>query len=126
MLGLVLLVAGCPRTMDRPSTLTRLRSAIDEEVSGAVVLEDHNQLVEDVVSTSVLEGMYESELQEALGRGDECGVRPLCSEHGFRASDWTYEVGRQAGDPALPAGPTLIVGFNRQGRVERTYYMTRR
>jgi hypothetical protein len=123
---LALALSGCPRTMDRPSTLTRLRAAIDEEVAGPVVLEDHNQLVEDIVQTAVLEGMYESEIQEAIGRGDDCGVREMCRDHGFRPSDWTYEVGRQPGDPALPAGPTLIIGFDHQGHVVRTYYVTRR
>jgi hypothetical protein len=50
----------------------------------------------------------------------------MCRDHGFRPSDWTYEVGRQQGDPSLPAGPTLIVGFDHQGHVIRTYYVTRR
>jgi hypothetical protein len=122
----MLVISGCPMTMDRPSTLTRLRTAIDEEVAGPTVLEDHNQLVEDIVRSSVFEGMYESEVQEALGRGEDCGVRELCRDHGFRPSDWTYEVGRLEGDPSLPAGPTLVIGFNRQGRVDRTYYVTRR
>ena len=122
----VVSTTGCPMTMDRPSTLTRLRAAIDEAVEGPTVLEDHNQLVEDIVRSAVFEGMYESQIQESLGRGDDCGVREMCREHGFRESDWTYEVGRQPGDPSLPAGPTLIIGFDRQGHVSRTYYVTRR
>jgi hypothetical protein len=123
-LGLVL--AGCPTTMDRSTTLPRLQRAIGAEVTGAVELEDHNQLVEDVVHSGVLEGMFQSELEEALGRGTECGARELCAQHHFRQTDWTYDVGHAPGDPSLPAGPTLVVGFDRTGRVDNTYYQVRR
>jgi len=112
--------------MDRSTTLPRLQRAIGEEVSGTVVLEDHNQLVQNIVESGVLEGMFESEVEQALGRGQDCGTRDVCSAHGFRASDWTYEVGHAPGDPSLPAGPTLVVGFDRTGRVDNTYYQVRR
>lgn len=119
-------LAGCPTTMDRTTTLPRLRTAIDGEVAGPTDLADHNQLVENVVQSGVLEGMFESEVQEALGRGQDCGTRDICAQHGFRASDWTYEVGHAPGDPSLPAGPTLVIGFDRTGRVDNTYYQVRR
>ncbi len=119
-------LSGCPHTMDRSTTLSRLQRAIGEEVTGTVVLEDHNQLVENIVQSGVLEGMFQHEVEEAIGRGTECGTRELCSVHHFRADDWTYEVGHAPGDPTLPAGPTLVVGFDRTGRVDNTYYQVRR
>lgn len=125
-ISLALGLAGCPTTLDRSATLPRLQRAIGEEVSGTVQLEDHNQLVEDVVRSGVLEGMFQAELEEAIGRGDECGVRPVCAQHHFRATDWTYDVGHAPGDPTLPAGPILVVGFDRTGRVDNTYYQVRR
>ncbi len=125
-LALALFVSGCPTTMNRQETLPRLRTAIDGEVTGAADLEDHNQLVENIVQSGVLEGMFESEVEQALGRGQDCGVRDICAAHHFRASDWTYEVGHAPGDPSLPAGPTLVVGFDRTGRVDNTYYQVRR
>ena len=125
-LTLALAVAGCPHTMDRATTLPRLHAAIGEEVSGTVVMHDHNELVENVVRSGVLEGMRQDEVQEALGRGQECGARELCHEHGVVASDWTYEVGHAPGDPSLPAGPTLVVGFDRSGHVNNAYYQVRR
>lgn len=121
-----LALAGCPHTMDRQTTLPRLRTAIDGEVTDTATLEDHNQLVEDIVQSGVLEGMFESEVEQALGRGQDCGTRDVCASHGFRGSDWTYEVGHAPGDPTLPAGPTLVVGFDRTGRVDNTYYQVRR
>ncbi|GAB4203655.1 MAG: hypothetical protein OHK0013_17950 [Sandaracinaceae bacterium] len=116
----------CGASVDRPGTLRRLRAALDAEVGSATALEDANQLAEDVGESGVLEGMFQHELQEALGRGTSCGVSDLCARHHFRATDWIYELGHAPGDPDLPAGPTLIVGFDSTGRVERTFYLTRR
>lgn len=112
--------------IDRDGTLTRLQGAIEAEVSSATILEDHNQLVEDVSRGRVLEGMFQHELRARIGRGSDCGVSELCRRHGFRPSDWIYDVGRAPGDPALPAGPSLIVGFDSSGRVDATFYVTRR
>jgi hypothetical protein len=116
----------CGASVDRPSTLRRLRSAIEAEVSDQTVLEDHNQLAEDVGRSGVLEGMFQHELQEALGRGTNCGASELCARHDFRATDWMYELGHAPGDPDLAAGPTLLVGFDSTGRIDRTFYLTRR
>ncbi len=112
--------------MDREGTLTRLRAAIDEEVAASTILEDHNQLVEDVSRSGVLEGMFRDDVRARLGRGVDCGISPLCARHGFSPSDWTYDVGRAAGNPELGAGPTLIIGFDTTGRVDHTSYVTRR
>ena len=119
-------LSACGPGVDREGSLTRLRAALDAEVTDAVVLEDHNQLAEDVSRGGVLEGMFQHELSERLGRGQNCGVNELCARHDFRANDWIYEVGHAPGDPDMPAGPTLIVGFDSTGRVDRTFYLTRR
>lgn len=118
-----LALAACGPGVDREGTLTRLRAAIDEDVSEPTVLEDHNQLVENVRDGNVFDGMRRSEVEAALGRGQECGARELCAQHGFRDTDWVYEVGRR---DDLPWGPTIIVGFDRQGIVDNVYTLTRR
>lgn len=118
------LVPACGGTaVDREGTLGRLRDALEADVSDANVLEQHNQLVETVRDGSVLDGMRRHEVEAALGRGQECGTRELCAQRGFDATDWVYEVGRRDG---LPAGPTLIVGFDTQGFVDGVYTLTRR
>lgn len=119
-------LAGCGAAVDHTATLNRLRDAIEAPIRDPSQLEDHNQLVEDVVRRGALEGLRQHEVQARIGRGDACGVRPICSSHGFRASDWVYDVGRDPGDPDLPAGPTLVVGFDAQGFVDGTYYAVRR
>ncbi|HEY8431977.1 MAG TPA: hypothetical protein VIL20_26550, partial [Sandaracinaceae bacterium] len=116
-------LAGCGPGVDREGTLSRLRAAIDEDVSSETVLEEHNQLVEQVRDGNVLDGMRRSEVEAALGRGQECGTRPICAQHGFRATDWIYEVGQRDG---LPWGPTIVIGFDRQGIVDNVYTLTRR
>ena len=88
-------------------------------------LESHNRLVERIVNDGVLEDMRREDVAEALGRGVPCGVRRLCLQRGFKSNDWAYDVGRQPGHPKLPAGPLLIVGFDRQGYVDRAYYLVR-
>jgi len=120
------LVAGCGGpSVDREGTLARLRAAITEEVppGDTATLEDHNQIVEQVRDADLLDGMRRFEVEEALGRGQECGDRALCAEHDFRPTAWVYEVGRRDG---LPWGPTIIVGFDRQGIVTDVYTLTRR
>ena len=118
--------AGCGAAADHTATLRRLHEAIGAEVASSVVLEEHNRLVEDVVSSGALEGLFQREVTERIGRGQECGSSDLCASHGFRPTDWMYDVGHAPGDPDLPAGPTLVVGFDTSGRVIDTYYRTRR
>lgn len=120
------LAPGCGgASVDREATFTRLRAAMTEELpqGDTTTLEDHNQLVEDVRDGNVFDGMRRFEVEEALGRGTECGPRPICSEHGFQPTDWIYEVGRRDG---VPWGPTMVIGFDRQGIVEHVYTLTRR
>lgn len=119
-------LAGCGARADHTATLHNLREALDAEVTDAEVLERHNQLAEDVVNAGALEGMFEREVVAAIGRGQDCGGRTICDEHGFEPNDWVYDVGHAPGDPELPAGPTLLVGFDSTGRVDHTSYLTRR
>lgn len=126
VLALSLAAAGCGARRDHTATLASLREAMTAEVSDAEVLERHNRLTEDVVNGAALEGLFQREVVAAIGRGQDCGGRSLCADHGFRGSDWVYDVGHAPGDPGLPAGPTLVVGFDATGRVDRTYYLTRR
>lgn len=125
-LMVLLSLPGCGgASVDREETLTRLRSALSAELAQGdnVTLEDHNQLVESIRDGNVLDGMRRSEVEEALGRGQECGNRPLCADHGFGETGWVYEVGQREG---VAWGPTLIIGFDRQGIVDNVYTLTRR
>lgn len=131
MLVLSLLVAGADAgcgagSADHTATLARLRDAISAPVRDETQMEDHNQLVENVVQSGALEGLRSYEVEERIGRGEECGIREICSSRGFRATDWFYDVGRNPNDPDLPAGPTLIVGFDSTGIVDRAFFVTRR
>lgn len=118
----LLLIPSCGPGVNRPELLAQLRAAINEEIPDEDVLDAHNALVLRVRETDVLQGMRRSEVEEALGRGQECGARQLCAEQEFRATDWTYEVGRRDG---TGWGPTLIVGFDSQGIVDGVYTLTR-
>lgn len=117
--------SACGPAIDHTATWSRLRAAITAPIDSPTQMDEHNQLVRDVVDGNALDGLRMSEVQERIGRGDQCGSRALCHERGFRPTDWVYDVGRQASDPELPAGPTLIVGFDTAGFVVGTYYVTR-
>lgn len=126
LITLLALGAGaCGPAIDHTATWTRLRAAITAPIDSPAQMDEHNQLVRDVVDSNALDGLRMFEVQERIGRGDQCGSRALCHERGFRPTDWVYDVGRQASDPELPAGPTLIVGFDTAGFVVRTHYVTR-
>lgn len=123
IVALLALIPACGGpSVDREGTLTRLRTAIDEDIPDDTVLADHNRLVVTVRDGNVLDGMRRSEVEAALGRGQECGNRELCTGQGFRETDWVYEVGRRDG---LPWGPTIVIGFDRQGIVDGVYTLTR-
>jgi hypothetical protein len=122
LLALLVLVPSCGPGVNRVELLGQLRSAIEEEVPDEDVLDAHNAVVLRVRETNVLQGMRRSEVEEAIGRGTECGSRELCAREEFRPTDWTYEVGLRDG---VPWGPTLIVGFDREGRVDGVYTLTR-
>ena len=122
---IALVFVGCMPAVDRPGTLARLRGVIRAEVTNVSVLEQHNQVARDTSESGALEGMFQHELEDAIGRGTECGANHLCAQHDFRGNDWLYELGHAPGDDQLAAGPTLIVGFDSTGRVSRTFYMTR-
>jgi hypothetical protein len=118
----LLWITSCGPGVNRPAVLAELRAAINEEVPDEDVLDAHNALVIRVRENDVLQGMRRAEVEEALGRGQECGSRQLCADQEFRATDWTYEVGRRDG---TGWGPTLIVGFDSAGIVDGVYTLTR-
>ena len=125
-LVLLPLVPACGgASVDRDETFTRLRAAMTEELpeGDVTTLEDHNQLVEDIRDGNVFDGMRRHEVEAAIGRGEDCGTRPVCSQHDLRPTDWIYEVGRREG---VPWGPTIVIGFGRQGIVNNIYTLTRR
>lgn len=123
-LASALAAPGCGAAIDREATLTHLREAMQEEipVGDAAVLGDHNHLVESARDGNVFDGMRRSEVEDALGRGQECGSRELCSRGGFAPTDWVYEIGQRDG---VAWGPTVIIGFDRQGIVDNVYTLTR-
>lgn len=99
--------------------LPRLRAALDAPVASNETSHAHSRLVEDVVKADSLLGKSRQEVLVAIGKGEECSLHPRCDEHGFDDTDWFYQVGQMGG--AQP--PYLIVGFNREGRVDRTWYL---
>lgn len=118
--ALVLLLAGCGAGVPPEQLLANLRQAIDGEVGDTIASAAHSRAVEQALDENALNGLRRDEVQERLGRGEPCSRHPRCAEHDFHDNDWFYQVGHPG--PGFGSTlPLLIVGFDRAGRVERTW-----
>ncbi|MBW2463482.1 MAG: hypothetical protein JRH11_17660 [Deltaproteobacteria bacterium] len=117
---LVITLAGCGATMSREEGLPQLRAAIERDISSPEESQENSRLVEAILDNTLLHGMFRAEVEEAIGRGDQCSRHPRCQEHGYDGNDWFYTVG-QMGDGRTGALPILIVGFDTSGRVTKTW-----
>ena len=120
-LALLLLVA-CAHGPSAAETLPKLRAAIAEQVSSPEQNAQNSALVTEVSDGKQLHGLTRIELSDKLGAGDPCSRHPMCGERGFEGYDWYYEIGRE-GSEYVRHRPALIVGFNRFGKVERTFVL---
>jgi len=121
-IGWLVCAACASRTPPATETLPRLRKAIAEPVLNEQQNRDNSALVEQIAEAQQLDGLTREQVAELIGKGDRCSTHPLCGEKGFEGEDWFYEVG-SAGPTYLKARPVLIVGFDRFGKVVRTYNM---
>ncbi len=128
-LACVLCALGASACAKKPTayeTLPQLKSALHEPVMSPEQNAQHSALAELVSEEGHLEGMHRTDVETKIGRGDICQYHEVCREKGFEDDDWYYEVGTRpeaSGGPQLKHLPALIVGFNRFGKVERTFVM---
>jgi len=116
------LIACGPPPPSAQETLPRLKNALDEPVSTAEQNKQHSDLAVTISEQKHLHGLTRLELEQKVGKGDMCGKHPICKERGFWDDDWYYEVGTE-GSSYVRHRPALIVGFNRFGKVERTFVL---
>ena len=123
-LAVLSLAVGCggPQ-INRDDTLRRLSDAIQAPIGSPEEAQENSRLVASVVEEGLLEDMTREEVSSKLGRGDDCSRHPRCAEAGFEDDDWFYSVG-QMGEGATGAVPILIVGFDRFGKVTRTWNLS--
>jgi hypothetical protein len=121
LLSSLLFTIGCGggSSQSRDQLLGQLDAAIEEPVPDEETSHRHSRLAMEIVEDGVLERMNRVEVEQAIGRGDPCSRHPRCAENGFADDDWFYTVGQSGGEQA----PLIIVGFDREGRVDRTWYM---
>lgn len=118
-----LALASCATGPTAQDTLPRLKAALASPVSSPEQNADNSALTEQVSQGKHLHGLTRIEVQERIGAGDPCGRHPMCIERGFEDDDWFYEVGRAGEGYTVRYRPALIVGFNRFGKVERTFVL---
>jgi hypothetical protein len=119
---LVLCATACAKQPTAYETLPQLKQALVTPVSSDEQNKQHSALAELVSEQGHLEGLTRLQVEEKVGRGDDCERHPLCGERGFEDDDWYFEVGEQ-GQSYVRYRPALIVGFNRFGTVERTFVL---
>ena len=101
--------------------LSQLSAAMATPVDSIETSHTHSRTTMEVVETGALERMNRVEVQAAIGRGDSCSRHPRCAEEGFSSNDWFYTIGSLGSTGAT--APILIVGFDREGIVDRTWYL---
>lgn len=116
------LVSCGPAAPGPQETLPRLKNALAEPVSTAEQNKQHSDLAVTVSEEKHLQGLTRLEVEEKVGKGQLCEKHPICRERGFYEDDWYYEVGTE-GSNYVRHRPALIVGFNRFGKVERTFVL---
>jgi len=118
----LLVLTACASGPSAAETLPKLRAALDREVSTPEQNAENSALARRVSEGKQLQGSSRTEVEEKLGRGAPCSRHPICGERGFDSEDWYYEIGRE-GSEYVRHRPALIVGFNRFGKVERTFVL---
>ena len=116
----LLAATGCGARVPPEQLLANLRDAMQGDVASAEASAAHSRAVESALDENALNGLRRDEVEQRIGRGEPCSRHPRCAEHDFRDNDWFYEVGHAARGYGS-ALPLLILGFNRAGRVERTW-----
>jgi hypothetical protein len=120
LLALSLAGLACGPTIPPEQAIQSLRSMMAEPVDDAEESARVSRKVQDVVESDALMDMSRVEVQEAIGRGDDCSRHPRCGENGFAADDWFYDVGGLGEGYPGPV-PILIVGFDREGKVDKVW-----
>jgi hypothetical protein len=119
-LPLLLLAACAPKGPAATETLPKLREALTQPVTTPEQNKANSDLVELIAEEGHLLGLTRLEVEQKLGKGDDCATHELCQKQGFDPTDWYYEVG-QMGEGYMRLRPALIVGFDRFGKSVRTY-----
>jgi hypothetical protein len=122
LLGALLAIAGCahaPSPEQAAQLRHQLRDAMNAQVSTREQRDEQSRLLVDVVDKGALSGLDRDQIRAAFGPGEACRI-DLCSQHGFRESDWYYEIGHAEGDQ-IKQLPVLIVGFDPHERAARVW-----
>ncbi|HEX7479169.1 MAG TPA: hypothetical protein VF331_15290 [Polyangiales bacterium] len=98
----------------------RLRAAMQQPVDSREGRDELSRLLVDAVENAEIERLTLAEVRAAFGAGIACEDSALCKQHGFAADDWYYPIGN-AKDPHIKQLPTLIIGWDPQGRAARVY-----
>ena len=113
----------CKSGPSAQETLPKLRAAMGATVESPEQNDENSALTQEVSEQRHLHGLTRLELEQRLGPGDECSRHPICAERGFDPNDVYYEVGKASEAYVVRYRPALIVGFNRFGKVERTFVL---
>src|SRR5687767_8974619 len=84
----LLIVACGPPPPSAQDTLPRLKNALHEPVSSVDQNKANSDLTVQVSELKHVEGLSRLEVEEKLGKGDECSEHPICKERGFYPDDW--------------------------------------
>ena len=117
---ILVLLSSCGPSVPKGQLIAQLQEALRTPVDSSEQSASHSRVVEDAVEAAALEGLRRHEVEEKIGRGDDCSRHPRCGELGFESDDWFYNVGPMGEGYGGPV-PVLILGFDREGKVVRAW-----
>lgn len=109
---------GASRVTD--TTYQRLQEMTNTPVETQSQSAHRSQILEAALNESAFANMTREQVLAKIGRGDDCSRHTECSRQGFFDDDWYYTMGASGSNYAPPV---LILGFDRFGRVKRTWNM---
>ncbi len=116
----VLGCAGGSSNIPPTQLFAEFKQAVARPLASREQSAENSRVAERLADSDALQGKTRTEVEEAIGRGDDCSRHPNCAEAGFEGDDWFYQVG-EVGEGDSGAIPQLIVGFDRSGHVTRVW-----
>jgi hypothetical protein len=114
--------AGCGATLTDAQAReqrSKLRALLAQPVANREQRDQNSRSLVEIADSGALNGLNQQELRDAIGRGIACRAE-ICSQNGFRESDWYYEVG-VAQSEEIKQLPVLIIGFDPRGHAARIW-----
>jgi hypothetical protein len=114
--------AGAQASAHAAQLRANLRNAMQKPITSRASRDEQSRLLANTVKEDALDGLDREKVRAAFGPGQSCRL-DVCSEQGFTAHDWYYEIGVIANE-SVKQLPLLLIAFDPHERVSRVFTLT--